>query len=315
MYDWMPDPPRAWRCAEKMKEKKAPGPDGITNEMLKHLGPGAKRTLLRIYNQSWSTGSEPTIWNEDVIGPFPIKGKDKRDSSSYHLISLLNCVGKLPERIINKRLTWHLESNSVLASTQTRYRQFRSTEDQVAQRLNLQQNSKSEVRWDDQQTSQIERGCSPRWSIIACSLPDLHEWHHKHSVKTCVRHPACIWLCSAVRRRTYHHSCPPHPEHHQRGVQIDWELGTTAQHIQHGQHTLHTVHRKGEGLTIIKQPASSTGWNANVSWSNTRYTLDVETTLWSSWSQGYQKTGQHEETYRNHLAVQLWHPETGLHRL
>ena len=29
---------------KKMKQKKAPGLDGITNEMLKHLGPGAKRT-------------------------------------------------------------------------------------------------------------------------------------------------------------------------------------------------------------------------------------------------------------------------------
>ena len=117
---------------KKMKQKKAPGPDGITNEMLKHLGPGAKRTLLRIYNQSWSTGIVPTIWKEAVIRPIPKKGKDKRDPSSYRPISLLSCVGKLLERIINKRLTWHLESNSVLASTQTGYRQFRSTEDQLA---------------------------------------------------------------------------------------------------------------------------------------------------------------------------------------
>ncbi|KAK7106533.1 hypothetical protein V1264_017781 [Littorina saxatilis] len=34
----------------KLKQKKAPGPDGISNDMLKHLGPGAKRFLLSIYN-------------------------------------------------------------------------------------------------------------------------------------------------------------------------------------------------------------------------------------------------------------------------
>ena len=89
---------------KKMKQKKAPGRDEITNEMLKHLGPGAKRTLLRIYNQSWSTGIVPTIWKEAVIRPTPKKGKDKRDPSSYRPISLLSCVGKLLERIINKRL-------------------------------------------------------------------------------------------------------------------------------------------------------------------------------------------------------------------
>ena len=99
---------------KKMKQKKAPGPDGITNEMLKHLGPEAKRTLLRIYNQSWLTGTVPTIWKEAVIRPIPKEGKDKRDPSSYCPISLLNCVGKL------------------LAATQTGYRQFWSTEDQLA---------------------------------------------------------------------------------------------------------------------------------------------------------------------------------------
>ena len=116
---------------KKMKQKKVPGPDGITNEMLKHLGPGAKCTLLRTNNQSWSTDTVPTIWKEAVIRPIPKKGKDKRDPSSYRPISLLSCVGKLLERIINKRLIWHLESNSVLASTQTGDQQFRSTEDQL----------------------------------------------------------------------------------------------------------------------------------------------------------------------------------------
>ena len=95
--------------------KKAPGPDGITNEMLKHLGPGAKRFLLRIYNQSWSTGIVPTIKKEALIRPIKKqtnKGKDKRDPSNYRPISQLSCVGKLPERIINKRLTWQVKISS-----------------------------------------------------------------------------------------------------------------------------------------------------------------------------------------------------------
>ena len=100
--------------------------------MLKHLGPGAKRLLPRIYNQSWSKGTVPTIWKEAAIRPIPKEENGKWDPSSYHPISLLSCVGKLLERIINKRLTWHLESNSVLAPTQTGYRQFRGTEDKLA---------------------------------------------------------------------------------------------------------------------------------------------------------------------------------------
>ena len=118
---------------KKMKQMKAQEPDGITNKMLKRLGTGAKRfPLLRIYNQSWSTRTVPTIWKEAIIRPIPRKGKDKQDPSSYRPISLLSCVGKLLERIINKRLKSHLESNSVPALTKTGYRQFYSTEDQLA---------------------------------------------------------------------------------------------------------------------------------------------------------------------------------------
>ena len=99
--------PNAWpselEALKKMKQKKALGPNGITNEMLKHLRPRAKHLLLRIYNQSWLTGAVPPIWKEALIRPIPKKGKDRQDPSTYCLISLLSCVEKLLERIINKR--------------------------------------------------------------------------------------------------------------------------------------------------------------------------------------------------------------------
>ena len=52
-------------------------------------------------------------------------------------------------------------------------------------------------------------------------------------------------------KRTHHHSCPLYLEHYQWGVQLDSELGTTAQHNPDDQYTLHIVHSKGEGLTKI----------------------------------------------------------------
>ena len=35
----------------KLKTRKAPGPDGVSNDMLKHLGPTPKKTLLEMYNR------------------------------------------------------------------------------------------------------------------------------------------------------------------------------------------------------------------------------------------------------------------------
>ena len=37
---------------QKFKPKKTPGPYGVSNDMLKHLGPIARKTLLEIFNRS-----------------------------------------------------------------------------------------------------------------------------------------------------------------------------------------------------------------------------------------------------------------------
>ena len=116
----------------KLKTKKAPGPDGVSNDMLKHLGPIAKKTLLQIFNCSWQAGIVPEIWKKATIVPILKKGKAKTSPGNYRPISLLSCVGKLMERIVTCRLSWFLESREVLSQTQTGYRQHRSTEDQLA---------------------------------------------------------------------------------------------------------------------------------------------------------------------------------------
>uniref|UniRef100_A0A0B7BV32 Reverse transcriptase domain-containing protein n=1 Tax=Arion vulgaris TaxID=1028688 RepID=A0A0B7BV32_9EUPU len=79
---------------KKLKEKKAPGADGITNEFLKHLGPLGKRFLLSIFNQCWKTGQVPSTWKEAHIYPILKPGKNKNDPKIYGLISLLSCAGK-----------------------------------------------------------------------------------------------------------------------------------------------------------------------------------------------------------------------------
>ena len=50
-----------------LKDKKSPGPDKITNKMLKHMGPKAKSKLIGLYNNSWKVGlsyrsGEKLLW-------------------------------------------------------------------------------------------------------------------------------------------------------------------------------------------------------------------------------------------------------------
>ena len=77
-------------------------------------------------------GVVPAVWKEAIVIPVPKKGKDKKNPRSYRPISLLSCVDKLLERMVNRRLINHLESNNVLSPTQPGYRKYRSTEDQLA---------------------------------------------------------------------------------------------------------------------------------------------------------------------------------------
>lgn len=115
-----------------LKLKKSPGPDQITNEMLLHLGPQAKKKLLQLYNESWKTGVVPQTWRDAVMIPVHKRGKDRTKPESYRPISLISCPGKLMERLINTRLMWHLEEKQHLTPQQAAFRQDRSTEDQVS---------------------------------------------------------------------------------------------------------------------------------------------------------------------------------------
>lgn len=115
----------------KLKMKKSPGPDGVSNEMIKNLGATAKTKLLQIFNNSWSSGRVPQAWREAIMIPILKPGKDSTTTSSYRPISLTSCMCKTMERIINLRLQWYLESENLLVPQQAGFRQCYSTEDQA----------------------------------------------------------------------------------------------------------------------------------------------------------------------------------------
>ena len=115
-----------------IKPKKTPEPDGLSNDMLKHLGPITSKTLMETFNRSWNKELVPEVWTTAHLIPVLKRGKGKTNPSSYRPVSLLSCVGKLMERGITRRLTCFLETNNVFSPSQTGYRQHRSTEDQLA---------------------------------------------------------------------------------------------------------------------------------------------------------------------------------------
>ena len=65
--------------------------------------------------------------------PIQKPGKDKTSILSYRPITLLSCIGKLMERMIQRRLEWFVESNQILAAQQSGFRKDKSTMDVLLQ--------------------------------------------------------------------------------------------------------------------------------------------------------------------------------------
>src|SRR5258705_5445419 len=116
-----------WLGAIRRARNSAPGPDGISNKMLKALPTEALQSLLRICNRSYSERIVPPEWKLARVMPIPKVGKRPSDLSSWRPISLLSCTSKAMERVITNRLTWHLERNSHLHESQAGFRRGRCT--------------------------------------------------------------------------------------------------------------------------------------------------------------------------------------------
>ena len=118
-------------CMRRLKNKKAPGKDGVSNEMIKHLGPAAKTSkLLDIFNLHGKRESFHQLGKRPSSSPYPRKqGPQEENQLSTHQPAQL--PRKTPERMINKRLMWHLQTNNLITKEQTAFRKNRNTEDQL----------------------------------------------------------------------------------------------------------------------------------------------------------------------------------------
>ena len=100
------------------KLKVGAGPDCISYRMMRELPPSYKANLLHIYRLCWDQGRIPAVWKEAKIRPIPKKGKPRTSVDGYRPISLTSHVGKVMERMIQRRLSFHLESLRVIPCCQ-----------------------------------------------------------------------------------------------------------------------------------------------------------------------------------------------------
>ena len=111
----------------------SPGGDKVHNYMLKNLTRETILQMLSMFNKSFSAPEIPNVWKLGTVIPIHKPGKDKTSVLSYRPISLLSCIGKLMERIIQRRLEWYVESKGLLMSSQSGFRKQKSTMDVLLQ--------------------------------------------------------------------------------------------------------------------------------------------------------------------------------------
>lgn len=139
-------PSEVKKCITALKLRKAPGPDEISNILIKNLPQKCIVLLTKIFNACLALTYFPSPWKVAKVIAVPKPGKDLSDPTSYRPISLLPCLGKLFEKIIYKRLL--LASDNLLINEQFGFRHSHSTVQQLARvaetvshNLNLKQST------------------------------------------------------------------------------------------------------------------------------------------------------------------------------
>ena len=100
-----------------LKSGKAPGMDGISNDFYKYLADYLAEPLTILFNYIWERGIFPEKWAEGIIQPLHKKGS-VREPDNYRKLTLMACMGKVFESIINKRLVFQGEATDIIDHNQ-----------------------------------------------------------------------------------------------------------------------------------------------------------------------------------------------------
>ncbi len=106
------------KAIQRLKNRKAPGCDGITNEHIKNIGPAARQAILLLFNSMVECEHIPAQYKQGLIVPIPKGGKDASIKDNNRGITLLSCVYKLFESILLVRMDNWLKHNSVIHELQ-----------------------------------------------------------------------------------------------------------------------------------------------------------------------------------------------------
>ena len=102
------------QLTESQVVKKAPGPDGVSNWIMKECSNQLAGKLHSIIESSLKESGVPLDWKRANIIPTH-KGGDKEKTLNYRPVSLTSIVGKICEKIVKDRWLKFSEETSTLS--------------------------------------------------------------------------------------------------------------------------------------------------------------------------------------------------------
>ena len=125
--------PRELNAAiKKVKNGKAPGPDGIPPEAIKEMGICQPDFLLTIFNRLLQAEKFPVEWKVARVVLLQKGGRSMEEASAFRPICLINTMGKLYELLLRERLEAEVEAGGGLSTRQFGFRRGKSTIDAVS---------------------------------------------------------------------------------------------------------------------------------------------------------------------------------------
>ena len=110
--------------------KKAAGPDKTGFLIIHKAYHTIPDLFYQLYSKLIELGFHPDCWKEEIGVILKKLNKDDYSSpKSYRLVSLLNCLGKIAEKIVAERLAFYAESTDLLHNDQIGARKNRSAVD------------------------------------------------------------------------------------------------------------------------------------------------------------------------------------------
>lgn len=106
-----------------------PGHDNIVNEQIKSAFHLMKHVYFKLCNIVFNTGTIPESWTIGIIKPIYKNKGSATLPENYRPITLLSCLGKLFNAVINTRVTNYIESSITQNNCKAGFRKGYSTSD------------------------------------------------------------------------------------------------------------------------------------------------------------------------------------------